>query len=61
MQIKHCFVGNLCTLNVSAESRLQALFPDVNSWDLVSAIRHSTSEQAAIDRLLAQGYVMSEH
>jgi len=48
-------------LNVSAESRLQALFPDVTSWDLVSAIRHSTSEQAAINRLLAQGYVMTEY
>ncbi|XP_020621423.1 disintegrin and metalloproteinase domain-containing protein 10-like isoform X2 [Orbicella faveolata] len=45
----------------SPESRLQALFPDVTSWDLVSAIRHSTSEQAAINRLLAQGYVMTEY
>jgi len=45
----------------SPESRLQALFSDVNSLDLVSAIRHSTSEQAAISRLLAQGYVMTEY
>lgn len=48
-------------VNVSAESRLQALFPDVTSWDLVSAIRHTTSEQAAVDRLLAQGYVMTKY
>ncbi|KAL9986011.1 hypothetical protein ACROYT_G000064 [Oculina patagonica] len=45
----------------SYEAHLQSLFPDVTSWDLHSAIRHTTSEEAAINRLLAQGYVMSEY
>ena len=44
----------------SDESRLQALFPDVTSGDLTSAVLHSTSEQAAINRPLAQEYVMTE-
>ena len=45
----------------SDESRLQVLFPDVSSNDLISAILHSTSEQAAINRLRAQGYAMTEN
>jgi len=45
----------------SDESRLRALFPDATSSDLISAILHSSSEQAAINRLLAQGYVMTEY
>jgi len=45
----------------SHESRLRALFPDATSSDLISAILHSSSEQAAINRLLAQGYVMTEY
>jgi len=50
-----------CDVYESPESRLQALFPDVTSWDLMSAMRRSTSEEAAISRLLAQGYVMTEY
>lgn len=45
----------------SDESRLQVLFPDVSSNDLSSAILHSTSEQAAINGLVAQGYVKTEN
>ena len=45
---------------VSVELHLQSLFPDATSWDLQGAIYVSTSEQAAINRLLAQGYAMKE-
>ena len=45
----------------SDESRLQVLFPEVSSSDLIRAILHSTSEQAAINRLVAQGFVKTEN
>ncbi|KAJ7339637.1 hypothetical protein OS493_006043 [Desmophyllum pertusum] len=51
---------NLGEADESPEYRLQLLFPDATSLDLLRAIRHSTSEQAAINRLLAQGYEMNE-
>ena len=48
-------------LNISAEHRLQALFPHTTSSDLVGPLRHSTSGQAAINRLIAQGYLITEY
>ena len=51
----------LAGLFLFSESRLKLQFPDASSRAIWSAVRHSASEQSAIDRLLAQGYTWNKN